>query len=199
MSTDVMLREVRLSFPVFGEAEAFPGTTKKRFSAAHLVVPGSDNDKVIQAAILAEAQAAWPKTWQAMLESFRGNSQKYCYVKGDIKEYEGYAGMLVLSGHRYEENGPPLLLGPDIDDRTGKLRVLTGKEGKLYAGCYVNAKVQIYAQTKTYPGIRCGLITEQFARDGDAFSSGAKPTDDGFGSLAEDANAPASVGASSLV
>lgn len=187
----IKLSMVRLSFPVLFEAEKFKGEEKSepRYSAAFIVERGSENDKAIQAGIQAVAAEAWPKKTAEMLASFKGHSGKMCYVSGDLKTYDGYQGMNILSSHRKQKDLRPLVLGPDVDPATGELRRLTPEDGKPYAGCYVNASVELWAQVKDYPGIRCTLLGVQFAGDGDAFSGVAKPSQDDFDMIEEGANA----------
>lgn len=175
---DFILKDVRLSFPRLWEpAEFKQGDGKPRWDASFLIVPGSANDKAIRAAIKAEADAVFKDKAEKALKSFAGNTQKMCYVDGDDKEYEGYQGMWCLSTHRPEKtksgkNPPPLIL--DLNKAP-----LTEDSGRPYAGCYVNAKVSIYAQTGENPGIRASFSAIQFARHGEAFSA-STPNADGF-------------------
>jgi hypothetical protein len=170
----VKLNDVRIAFcqSVF-EAEQYQGKGVARHSATFLVEPGSANDKAIQKAIEAEAQAKWPKKWQAMLESMRGNSNKYCYQKGDLKEYDGFAGMMYIGAHRKQTDGQPLL----IDQHKNPLKP---SDGKPYGGCYVNCSFDIYAQDGENSGIRAGLMGIQFLRDGDSFGGAGKSKGDEF-------------------
>lgn len=184
MGTEVMMKDVRIAFiDALSTAQPFEEGGKKRYSATFLVAPESENDKKIREAIHAEVASGWPKNHAAMLASFKDNSNKMCYMPGDTKSYDGFAGNMALSAHRRENDGPPLLLDSVLDDRTGKLRVLTGDEGRIYAGCYVNAKVEIWPQSKTYPGIRCQLLAVQFCREGSN-----RPNEDGFEPLGSGAS-----------
>jgi len=204
----INLTNVRLSFPVLWTPEEYqPGDKKPRYSATFLVDPGSDNDTTIQSAIRAAASETWGAKADVMLEAFKGNSGKFCYLNGNTRTYDGYAGKLYLSAHRRAPDGAPSVLGPDIDPDTGKLRVLKEADGLPYAGCYVNALVEIYGQTGQNPGIRCGLIGLQFARHGDAFSGAGRagdsdfaPLDEGIGAgaLGSMASSPAAAAGASL-
>ncbi|CAN0502063.1 unnamed protein product, partial [Phaeothamnion confervicola] len=71
----------------------------------------------------------------------------------------------------------------------GQKNPLVEEDGKPYGGCYVNATVEIYAQKGENAGIRCGLLAVQFARDGDAFTAGSKPSADDFDDVAAGATA----------
>jgi hypothetical protein len=182
MAVKVKLKDVRLSFPSLFEAKDYQDNGKFRYSATFLVVPGSENDKVVQAAIQQVAAEEFGKTAAAKLETFKGNPNKYCYVRGETKEFEGYAGMLALSSHRKQEAGRPLV----IDQQKNPLQP---SDGKPYAGCYVNATVEIWAQGGQNAGIRCALLGVQFARDGDAFSGGAVASPDDFDAIEDGAAA----------
>lgn len=193
MATKIKLTDVRITFidSLTGPAKDYQDNKVFRHSATFLIEPGSANDKAILSAIDVEAKASWAKKATAMLESIRGNSNKYCYTRGDLKDYDGFQGMMALSGHRKQVDGRPLLLDSNIDPETGKLarlmgsddKFFEGKAGRLFAGCYVNASVEIYAQQGQNAGIRCGLMVVQFARAGDSFGGAARPTDDDFESI----------------
>lgn len=178
-----MLKNVRLSFPtLWTPVEYEVGDDKPRWSASFLIEPGSENDKAIRAAIKAEAEETWKDKAKAKLADFAGNRQKMCYTDGapgGEAKYDGYDGMWALSTHRQQNSksgkqAPPLIINRDKSP-------LTEDSGKPYAGCYVNAKVSIYAQTGQNPGIRGSFSAVQFWADGDAFASG-KPSADGFDS-----------------
>lgn len=179
----VKLSNVRLSFPDLFEAKQYQGRGAFRYGASFLIEPGSENDKAIRAAIDAVATEKFGKKAAAFLEQIKSNSNKNCYTSGDLKEYEGYQGMMALSSHRKQEQGAPTVIGRDRAP-------LTASSGKPYAGCYVNAVVDIYAQTGENAGIRCGLSGVQFVKDGDAFAGGAAASPDAFEDLGVDEAQP---------
>lgn len=186
----VKLTNVRIAFinNLRTAAEYEPGDGKFRYSATFLVEPGSENDKAIQAAIKQVADDGWGKKADAMLTSFRGNANKFCYLDGNTKDFDGFEDMMYIAAHRKRDDGRPLLLDNIADPDTGKpARLvdangewLVGKEGRIYAGCYVNATIDVYAQTKTNPGIRCGLMGVQFSAAGDSFSGASRANEDDF-------------------
>lgn len=186
----VKLTNVRIAFinNLRTAAEFEPGDGKFRYSATFLVEKGSENDKAIEAAIKTVAVEGWAKKADAMLESFRSNSNKFCYQNGDLKDFDGFEGNMYIAAHRKRDDGRPLLLDNVADPETNKPARLVdsngdwlpGKEGRIYAGCYVNATIDIYAQTKTNPGIRCGLMGVQFHAPGDSFSGASRANEDDF-------------------
>jgi len=180
----VVLKDVRIAFcqSLFA-AEQYQGKGVFRHSSTFLIVPGSDNDKALEAAILAEATAKWPKKGAAMVASLRPQTNKFCYQDGNTKEYEGWEGMKALGAHRKQSDGRPTVL----DEHKNPL---VEADGKPYGGCYVNASVDIYAQDGENSGIRCGLVAVQFWRNGDSFGGARKSQGDEF--EAQDAGSDAS-------
>jgi hypothetical protein len=146
---DLTIRNVRLSFPdLFFAVEYKKGDGKPRWNASFLVKPGSEADKAIRAAIEAEAKAEWGAKAAETLKSMEGQNNKHCYLSGDNKSYDGYAGMMVLASHRAAKlksgapNSPPIILD-SLAGADGKPARLSADAGRPYAGCYVDAKVSI--------------------------------------------------------
>jgi hypothetical protein len=188
MGTIVQLKHVRIAFiDELFEPGQYEGKGDFRHTATFIIEPGSANDKAIEAAIKAEAVGAWAKKADTMLEDLRGDKKAYSYQKnkkdktGEV--YDGFENMMALSGVRKAKDGAPLFLHNIKDPATGKAQRLTGKEGVIYAGCYVNAKVEMWAQQGTYRGMRCGLLGVQYDAPGDSFGGASRATDDGFDSI----------------
>lgn len=180
----VMLRHseqdpVRLSFPNLFEPKQYEGAGPFRYDATALIVPGGANDELIWQAIFAVGEEKLGKKWRELIESWRNNSQKFCYLDGNLKEYEGYEGMMYLAMHRKADDGPPTVI-----DRN-RVR-LTRADGRPYAGCYVNVSADIYAQTGTNAGVRASFSGVQFVADGDAFGGGAPAKPEDFEDLGVD-------------
>lgn len=196
----VVLKKVRIAFcQSLLVPEQYQNKGPFRHSSNFLIVPGSENDKAVWNAIHSAAAAVFDKRAAAQVEALKGNSNKFCYMNGDIKDYDGYAGNFYLAAHRKAEDGAPLLMDRDksklirwdgnkdvpILDADGRLQWAPGKEGRIYAGCYVNASVDIYAQSGENSGIRCSLVAVQFDSDGDSFSGATKSTGDEFEDLGD--------------
>ncbi len=192
---EIMLKNVRIAFiDTLVKADDYKtngvGNGVFRHSATFIYAPGSEADKSVQAAILQEATNVWGKNAQSMLDDLKGNVQKYCVQKnkkdskGEI--YDGFEGQLSIGAHRQKKDGAPLLLHKNRDPATGKAQVLTGEEGVIYAGCYVNAKISIYAQSGKNSGIRAGLLAVQYAGEGDSFGGAGRAKADEFDSIDAD-------------
>jgi len=178
----VKLQNVRLSFPDLYEAKQFEGQGPFNYRASLLFDPGSQEKKDIDAAIKAVAVEKWGKKADALLAGILPNPQKCCLVDGNTKEYDGYEDKFALSASRKQEKGRPLVLDRDKTP-------LGQADGKPYAGCYVNATVEIWAQDNTYgKAIRAELLAVQFAKDGDAFAAGSIGNEEDFDDLSADAD-----------
>jgi hypothetical protein len=170
---ELKLKNVRLSFPDLFKPRPFkPGDTPK-YKATFLIPKDDPQIKVIEAAIVATAKEKWPKDFQKVLNSIRGNANKFCYQDGDNKSYDGYEGMMALSaGNKVR---------PSVFDRDRS--PLTEDDGKPYAGCYVNAIVELFAYDNSGNGISASLSGVQFYKDGEAFSGGRPAAADAFDDL----------------
>ncbi len=176
----IMLKHVRLSFPDLFEAVQFEGAGNFTFRASFLVEKDSENDKTIRAALQRTAIAKWGDKAKLIVEGnvdiagIKGQSKQYCYISGDMKAYDGYAGKMALSTSRPKDKGRPLVIGKDKSP-------LTAEDGKIYGGCFVNAKVSFWAQDNKFgKAMRATLIAVQFAADGDAFGGAPPANADGF-------------------
>ena len=180
----IMLFNVRLSFPALFEAEAFKPGDEPKYKATLLVDKKSPQIAEVNAAILAilrESPKVGPKKADAVLKQISGNPNKFCWRDGDSAAYDGYAGMMALSAKSKGGVRPTVL----NSDKTP----LTARDGKPYAGCYVNASVDIYVYESSGIGITAQLRGVQFVRDGDAFAAGRPADSDEFESVAEGADA----------
>lgn len=179
----VKLTDVRMAFPELFEAVQFNGEGQFRYGANFFLPKEGAAHVAVSQAIMQVATEAWKGKAAAMVDEMKGNSNKFCLTNGDTKTYDGAEGCMVLSARRNQKDGRPGIYNRDKSP-------LTAADGVLYSGCYVNVTVDIWAQTKDFPGIRCSLIGVQFNRDGDAFSGSATVSADDFDDVSEGSNAP---------
>jgi predicted ATPase len=176
--TTIIIKNVRLAFPDLREAVQFNGEGPFSYKATFLVTPGSDADKAILAAIEKAGKNKWgEKSGPIVAQAKASGSGKFCYVDGNTKAYDGFAGNMALSASRSKDDGAPKLLNRDLTE-------LPAESGKPYGGCFVNAKITVWAQDNQYgKAIRATLITVQFVKDGDAFSGSGPANADGMEAL----------------
>jgi hypothetical protein len=179
----VKLSNVRLSFPDLFEAVQYQGQGPFNYRASFLFPADHPAKAAVDAAIKQVAAETWKDKASMHLAGILGNSNKCCLQDGNAKPYDGYAGNWALTATRPVEKGRPLVLDQ------GK-NPLVAADGKPYAGCYVNASVEFWAQDNSYgKAVRCTVLGVQFLRDGDAFTAGSVATPDDFEALAEGAGA----------
>lgn len=169
----ITLKNVRLSFPDIFTAKAFEEGQTPKYKATFLFEKGSATHKEVDAAIIALAKEKWGPKADALLKSIRGNPNKFCLQDGDNKSYDGYEGMMYIGA---SNKGRPTVIDRD---RTP----LTQDDARPYAGCYVNAIIELFTYDNTGKGIAASLSGIQFVKDGEAFSGGRPAAADDFEDL----------------
>ena len=174
----IKLTDTRLAFPVLFEAKTVNGEGKPAFAAAFLLDPTDPQVKALNQAIEAVAKEKWGAKADAIIKQMRGADKVFLH-DGDLKEnYDGFAGMLYVSSRSTTR---PLVIDADRSP-------LTEKDGKPYAGCYVNASIELWAQDNNYgKRINASLRGVQFLRDGDAFAGGGAASEDEFDDISQGA------------
>lgn len=168
----VMLKKVRIAFPQVFEAKQVNGEGTPAFSASFIFDKKHHANKDIANAIEKVGNEKWGAKWPAVKKQLKG----VCLQDGDSKaEYEGYEGNMFVSARNTKR---PLVIDGDKTP-------LTEGDGKPYAGCYVNAQIEVWAQDNNWgKRINAQLKAVQFHSDGDAFSAGGAPADvDAFDDL----------------
>jgi hypothetical protein len=166
----LMLKNVRIAFPCLDTPKPFEGGNDPTpyFNASFLFAPGSPTFKMVEAEMIRVAKEKWPKNWEAVLKGAKALG-KVCMRDGDTKaEYDGYPGNFFVSSRSKVR---PTLLKADRSPATG---------ADIYAGCYVNASVELFAYEKPQKGIAAQLRGVQFFKDGDAFAAGRPASEDEF-------------------
>lgn len=172
----LVIKNARLSFPDLWEPRAYEAGGKAKYKATFLVPKGSPQAKEIEAAMLAVAKEKWGAKAEATLKSIVNNPNRYCYQDGETKTYDGYEGMMAFSASN--------AVRPTIIDRNRD--PLAQSDGKPYAGCYVNAIVEIFTYDNPGKGMSASLSGVQFVKDGEAFSGGRPAKVDDFEDLGVD-------------
>lgn len=176
----IMLKNVRLAFPVLFTQQAFRGG-EPSFSGSFLFDKEHPAFKEMQAGMREVAEAKWGAKGVEVLKAIVAKDNA-CLHNGDTKsEYEGYAGNFFVSARNKTR--------PKVFDIN--VAPLTPADGKPYSGCYVNALVEIWAQDSKDYGrrINASLLGVQFFADGDAFSGGGTASEDDFEDLSSGASA----------
>ena len=177
--TRVVLKNVRLAFPDLFEAVQYKGTGPLKYRANFVMAPDSKAKADVDAAILAAAVGEWNGKAKETLERLKA-AERVCLIDGNTKTYNGYSGNFVLTATRNPKDGKPAIV-----NRNPKVPV-TAEDGIFYAGCEVNAVVDIWAHDSFKGGVRSTLVTVQFVKDNDSFGGAAPATADGVDDLSFD-------------
>lgn len=171
----ISLKNVRLAFPALFEAKTVNGEGAPAFSASFLMSPDHPAAAELKAAFEKIGEAKWGAKWPAIKKGIEAKDQ-FALHNGDSKaEYEGYEGNLFISARNKTR---PVVIDRDKTP-------LVESDGKPYAGCYVNASIELWAQDNNYgKRINASLRGVQFLKDGEAFAGGGVASDDEFEDLA---------------
>jgi hypothetical protein len=166
----IILKNVRLSFPSLFRKAVFDGNETK-FEATFLIDKATGGDKI------KEINAAIAAMIKEDLKGAKLPPDKICLKDGDNIDYAGYTGTYSIKASSTKR---PLVLDRDRSP-------LTDDDNKLYAGCYVNASLELWAQNNNYgKRINCNLLGVQFFKDGEPFADGVKGSVDDFEAFADD-------------
>ena len=174
METNIKLNNVRLSFPALFQAKKFAPTDAKGAYSATFILDKKTNAKEIAAINTAINDI--------VRETFKGKRPpKVCLRDGSEKaDTDGYGDDILFIGTRTDKR--PQVINRDMSP-------LTEEDGKPYAGCYVNAVIQLWGQDNQYgKRINAKLRAVQFAKDGKSFGEGDIDVNKAFAPIEEDDN-----------
>jgi len=184
--TQVILKNVRLSFPRLFKAEASVEGSDPKFSAGFLMDPTTDigkaNYQACARAVKHVSQQEWgDENFYKKIKADRialanGNDQTN-QETGEV--YPGYEGQKVVKGTSKKR--------PQVVDR--RRSPVTEEDNLFYGGCRVNAVIRFYAvkgKEKGGNGIFASLEAVQFYRDDEAFGAGPVDPDSVFDDLGDD-------------
>lgn len=166
----IKLNNVRLSFPSLFRKAEFQGNAG-RYEATFLL------DKKTQADVIAKLEEEIRNGIKTNFKAAKLPADKVCLKDGDEFEYDGYAGHMSFKA----SNGKrPMVIDKDKSP-------LTEDDEKLYAGCYVNAVVELWYQNNNYgKRVNANLLGVQFFKDGQPFGDGVGASEDDFDMFDDD-------------
>lgn len=166
----IKLNNVRLSFPSLFHKAVFEGNETK-FEATFLL------DKDAHADVIKGIKSDIAKRIKEDLKGAKVSAERICLKDGDDFDYTGYAGCMSFKA---SNNKRPLIIDRDKSP-------LTEDDNKLYAGCYVNAIVELWVQNNAYgKRINANLLGVQFFKDGEPFADGESGSVDDFDAFDDD-------------
>lgn len=157
----ITLKNVRLSFPSVFRRANFQGQEGK-YEASFLLDKKDTKTKALIDAAIEEA----------LVEAkIKVASDKRFIRDGDDFDYDGYAGCWSIKS---SSNKRPTVVNRDKTP-------LTEEDDVIYAGCYVNAIIDVWVQNNAYgKRVNSNLYGIQFVKDGPRFGSGEIDVTDEF-------------------
>ena len=175
------LNNVRISFPTLFEAKAV-NNGKPQFNVASLLSKTHPDLPKVYAAMEAAAKAKWGDKAGEIAKQLKAGDRLAVHDGEAKSQYEGYAGNLFLNASNKKR---PLVIDRDRS-------ILEEKDGKPYAGCFCNVRVQIWAQDNDFgKRINASLLGVQFVGDGERLAGGAVAAPDDFEPIPEAATGEA--------
>jgi len=188
----LMIHNARLAFPNVFKPQAFDGD-EPAYSATLLLTDGSkithfDEGKKKHLPISIEdacdlvGKEKWGTKWPAVKKELE-TKDRLAYHDGATKsQYDGFADLTFIATRSQVSTRPTVI------DRD-KTPLVEG-DGRPYAGCYVNANIDLWPQDNKFgKRINAQLRGVQFYRDGDSFGGGSAASSDEFEDVSEGAEA----------
>lgn len=178
----IMLKDVRLAFPKLFRAEQVNGQGDPKFGATLIIAPDHPQLEELRKIQDAVAKDKWKEKAAGIVKAL-DKQDRLAVHDGDIKsQYDGFPGNFYVSANA-QESAPPTV----VDQARNPLKE---NSGKPYAGCFVNASIEIWAQDNKFgQRVNTTLRGVQFLRDGDAFSAGRPADADEFEEVTNGADA----------
>lgn len=185
MATRIMLKNVVLAFPALAEPQSL-GEGEPAYGAKFPILPNSEQQKALEAAILAEATEAWKDKAASVLKLLEEDG-KVCFTKKVYKSkktgepYQGFEGKHYLSTRNAKTQ--PTVFNQYGEELSSKSEI----EAKAFSGAVVNASIEVWAQDNKWGRrVNCSLRGVMLTGEGENFGGGSAPASaDEFAGLAK--------------
>lgn len=174
----IRLNNVRLAFPSLFVATTVQGQGEPAFSASFILTSDHPQLAEIRAAMEKMGVEKWGAKWPQVKKEIESKDRMALH-DGDLKaEYAGYEGNFYISARNKTR--------PTVFDRDGKTALIQA-DGRPYAGCYVNAAIELWCQDNSYgKRINASLRGVQFLKDGETFAGGGVASEADFDDLSSE-------------
>jgi hypothetical protein len=180
-----MLKNLLMSFPALAEPSSF-GEGDPAYGAKFPIKPGSEHQKLLDDAVMAEAKAMWKDKALSQLEMLTEDN-KVCFVKKVYRSkktgepYQGFEGTHYLSVRNAKTQ-------PTVFNQYGEQLTAKGDiERHAFSGAVVNASVEVWAQDNKWGRrVNCTLRGVMLTGEGENIGGGSAPAGaDEFAGLAK--------------
>lgn len=178
----IMLNNVRLAFPNLFKPTTVNSEGEPAYSASFILTADHSQLAAIRAAQEVVGKEKWGEKWAAVKKEIAAKD-RFALHDGDTKsQYDGFEGNFFVASRAKQSARPTVI--------DGNKHPLTEGDGRPYAGCFVNASIELWAQDNAYgKRINAQVRGVQFLRDGDSFGGGSPASSDEFETVADGATA----------
>jgi hypothetical protein len=180
-----MLKNIMLAFPALAEPQSL-GDGEPAYGAKFPIKPNSEQQKAIEAAILAEAKEQWKDKASSILDMLNDDG-KLCLTKKVYKSkktgepYTGFDGNHYLSTRNAKTQ-------PTVFNQYGEELTTKGDiDRQAFSGALVNASIEVWAQDNKWGRrVNCSLRGVMLTGEGENIGGGSPPASaDEFAGLAK--------------
>lgn len=167
----IKMKNTRLSFPSLFQEAVFAGESTGKYEATFIL------DKEEHADVIKQIEAQIKELQKELKTKLAAD--KICLKDGDEQERPEFEGKMIIKASTKRR---PLVIDRDKTP-------LTEDDNRIYAGCYVNGIISLWAQNNSYgKRVNAQLDGVQFSQDGEPFGDGGISVDafDAFGDEDED-------------
>jgi len=150
----IKIKNARLSFPNLFQTSCYGGEDTGKYDATFIL------DKKLHAKEIVDIEKGIANIVRDQLKGKHPGADRTCLKDGDETEREEQQGAYVIKASTKRR---PLVLDRDKSP-------LTEEDNKIYAGCYVNGIITLWAQNNAYGRrINASLEGIQFSSHGEPF------------------------------
>ena len=161
------------------EAAQIMGEGEKKYSATFLLPKDNTQLQRLRGAMVSVAVEKWGNKGKDVLDSLISKDKVFLRDGNDKSQYDGFEGNMYFNATQVEKRGAPVVVNMD------KVNI-TEADGLLYAGCYVDVSIDIYAQDNTYgKRINAVLRAVRFRAEGEALAGTAPANENEFDDISD--------------
>jgi len=175
MATNIIIKDVMIAFPALAEPQSL-GDGEPAFGAKFPIEPNSDNQKLIEDAIRAEAEAKWKDKASSVLSMLEEDG-KLCFSKKPYRSkktgevYEGFENRYYLSARNTKTQ--PSVFNAYGEQLTNKSDI----ERQAFSGAIAKGvSLEIWAQDNKWGRrVNCTLRGIMLSGEGRNIGGGSAP------------------------
>lgn len=154
---NILIHNARLSFPNLFKPVAFDASQEAKFGATFILQANNPDLVVLRDAIRQAVADKWNGKTPPGLKVFLREGSEKSHLGGFGDDTYFFNASAATRPGLYDRRGDPV----------------AESDGLLYAGCYVNVRIDVWAQDNQYgKRVNAGLSGVQFVADGEAFGGG---------------------------